>query len=238
MLPPALARRPIFKGAAAIGALFQFGFYGQVFVLSLLFQQARGESPLRAGLSFLPMTVLVAVSNLVAPTIVRRLGQLTTIAVGELILTAGSLGLIPAELHSPWWIIALAMLPIGIGAGTMIVPLTDRLLTGVPPDLAGVASGAFNASRQVGAAIGVALFGAVLSGGQALIGEARLTFALAAAATLLAGPITGSLRTSQRPYCREGIAYARRGQRPGASRGASVGATHHRPAYNLRRQRQ
>jgi DHA2 family methylenomycin A resistance protein-like MFS transporter len=201
MLPPALAGRPIFKGAAAIGALFQFAFYGQVFVLSLLLQQARGESPLRAGLSFLPMTGLVAVSNLFAPRIVQRLGQLTTIAIGELILACGFVGLIPIEPHSPWWTIALAMLPIGIGAGLIIVPLTDRLLTGVPPDLAGVASGAFNASRQVGAAISVALFGAVLTGGRTFISEARLTFALAAAATLLTVPVTRALRskTDMRP---------------------------------------
>jgi MFS transporter, DHA2 family, methylenomycin A resistance protein len=91
------------------------------------------------------------------------------------------------------------MLPIGIGAGMTIVPLTDRLLTAVPPDLAGVASGAFNASRQVGAAIGVALFGAVLSGARAFIGEARLTFALAAAAALVAVPVTGALRSKPDP---------------------------------------
>jgi acyl-CoA reductase-like NAD-dependent aldehyde dehydrogenase len=65
---------------------------------------------------------------------------------------------------------------------------------GAPPDLAGVATGAFNASRQVGAAIGVALFGALLSGRQAFISEARLTFALAAAAALLAIPVTRALR--------------------------------------------
>jgi MFS transporter, DHA2 family, methylenomycin A resistance protein len=194
LLPPALTRQPIFRAAAAIGALFQFAFYGQVFVLSILFQQARGASPLVTGLSFLPMTGLVAVSNLIAPRIVRWLGQRTTIAVGELVLAAGFLGVISVTLHSPWWTIASAMLPIGIGAGVIVVPLTDRLLTGVPPDLAGVATGAFNASRQVGAAIGVALFGALLSGRQAFISEARLTFALAAAAALLAIPVTRALR--------------------------------------------
>jgi MFS transporter, DHA2 family, methylenomycin A resistance protein len=190
MLPPGLARLRIFKGAAAIGALFQFGFYGQVFVLSLFFQQARGESPLKAGLSFLPMTVLVAASDLLAPGVTRRIGAFATIVAGELILAAGFVALIPANVHSRWWTIALAMLPIGIGAGVIIVPLTDRLLSGVPAELAGVASGAYNASRQVGAAIGVALFGAVLSGGQGFVGQARLTFALAAAAALVAVPIT------------------------------------------------
>jgi MFS transporter, DHA2 family, methylenomycin A resistance protein len=197
MLPPSLARHPMFAGAAAIGALFQFGFYGQVFVLSLFFQQARGESPLEAGLSFLPMTALVVVSDLTAPRIGRRIGPLRTIVAGELILAAGFGALIPMQVHSPWWVVALAMLPIGVGAGMIIVPLTDRLLSGVRPSLAGVASGAFNASRQVGAAIGVALFGALLSGGHAFIGQARLTFALAAAAALLAVPATEALRTGK-----------------------------------------
>jgi hypothetical protein len=83
MLPPALARRPLFTRAALIGALFQFGFSGQVFVLSLFFQQGRGESTLKAGLSFLPMTVLVAVSDLLAPRIVRRIGSLRTLPLHE-----------------------------------------------------------------------------------------------------------------------------------------------------------
>jgi DHA2 family methylenomycin A resistance protein-like MFS transporter len=193
MLPPGLARLQIFKGAAAIGALFQFGFYGQVFVLSLFFQQARGESPLNAGLSFLPMTVLVAASDLIAPRVTRRIGSLATIVAGELILAAGFVALIPVDVQSRWWTIALAMLPIGIGAGVIVVPLTDRLLSGVPAALTGVASGAYNASRQVGAAIGVALFGAVLTGGHGFVGQARLTFALAAAAALVAVPITTTL---------------------------------------------
>jgi MFS transporter, DHA2 family, methylenomycin A resistance protein len=197
MLPPALAREPIFRGAAAIGALFQFGFYGQVFVLSLFFQQARGESPLKTGLSFLPMTALVAVSDLLAPRLARRIGQLTTIVAGELVLAAGFIALIPARVRSPSWTIAVAMLPIGIGAGVIIVPLTDRLLTGAPAALAGVATGAFNASRQVGAAIGVAAFGAVLTGGHGFIDPARLTFVLAAAAALLAVPVTTTLRAQR-----------------------------------------
>jgi MFS transporter, DHA2 family, methylenomycin A resistance protein len=198
MLPPALARRPLFTRAALIGALFQFGFYGQVFVLSLFFQQVRGESVLEAGLSFLPMTVLVAASDLAAPAVVRRIGPLATIVAGELILAGGFAALLPSSTHSPWWGVALAMLPIGIGAGVIIVPLTDRLLSGVPVPLAGVASGAFNASRQVGAAIGVALFGAILSGGHEFIRQARLTFVLAAAAALVAVPVTTGLRAKSR----------------------------------------
>jgi DHA2 family methylenomycin A resistance protein-like MFS transporter len=193
LLRPALARKPIFEAASAIGALFQFGFYGQVFVLSLFFQQARGDSPVKAGLLFLPMTVLVAASDLLAPRVARRIGSLATIVSGELILATGFIALIPADVHTPWWMIALALLPVGIGAGLIIVPLTDRLLSGVPGSLAGVASGAFSASRQLGSAIGVALFGAILSGGHGFVGQARLTFALAAAAALLAVPIATTL---------------------------------------------
>jgi hypothetical protein len=86
-----------------------------------------------------------------------------------------------------------------MGAGVIIVPPTDRLLNGVPPAMAGVASGAFNASRQVGAAIGVALFGAILSQGRAFIDRAHLTFVFAAAAALLAVPLTRALRAHHGP---------------------------------------
>ncbi len=190
MLPTAIARASVFRAATATGFLFQFAFYGQVFVLSLFFQQARGDSPLQAGLAFLPMTALLAASNLLAPSVSRRMGSRVTMLGGEVLLAVGFLALIAVNVHSPWWAVALVLLPIGVGAGFLIVPLTDRLLASVPPTNAGVVSGAFSASRQLGAAIGVALFGVFLTGPDAFPGGMRLTLAAAAAAQLVALTLT------------------------------------------------
>jgi DHA2 family methylenomycin A resistance protein-like MFS transporter len=194
LLPPSLMRHREFAGAALVGALLNLAFYGEVFVLSLFFQQARGESPLRAGLSFLPMTGLITLANLSAPRISRRIGTAATIVSGELILAAGMAAVALIDARSPWWMIALALLPIGIGGGVSIPPLTSQLLESVPASTAGVASGAFNASRQVGGAIGVALFGALLGGGSGSFSAGmRATLVVAAGAAMLAATLTTTL---------------------------------------------
>ena len=191
MLPPKLVRRPAFAGSAIVGGLLNLAFYGEVFVLSLFFQQARGESPLAAGLSFLPMTGLITLSNLVAPRLAQRIGSIRTIVIGELVLGGGMAAVIAIDAHSPWWAISLTLLPIGIGGGLSIPPLTHRLLESVPGTLAGVASGGFNASRQVGGAIGVALFGALLpTHGSGFTAGMRITLALSVAAMLAAALLT------------------------------------------------
>jgi DHA2 family methylenomycin A resistance protein-like MFS transporter len=161
MFPLELARRPAFVGASLAAGLITLAFFGVVFVLSLFFQQILGQSALVAGLSFLPMTGLIGGANLAAPAVARRIGSLPTIIAGELIFAVGLLGVLTVNAHSSELAVALALVPIGLG-GICVPPLTSRLLDAVPPELAGVAAGAYNATRQVGAAIGVAVFGALV----------------------------------------------------------------------------
>jgi MFS transporter, DHA2 family, methylenomycin A resistance protein len=194
MLPPALARRRSFVGAALVGALLNCAFYGQVFVLSLFFQHARHQTPLQAGLSFLPMTALITVANLAAPRVARRVGPLRTIIGGQVVMAAGLIAVATVDAHTRWWALALALLPIGVGGGLTIPPLTHQLLESVPAQLAGVASGALNASRQLGGAIGVAGFGALLAAHSAdFTAGMHLTGLAAAAATLAGAPLAATL---------------------------------------------
>jgi DHA2 family methylenomycin A resistance protein-like MFS transporter len=194
MLPPALARRRPFAGAALTGCLLNLAFYGQVFVLSLFFQQVRGESALEAGLSFLPMTALITVANLAAPRLAHRVGARPTIVAGVLVCAGGMAALLAVGPHTPGVAVGLALLPIGIGAGLSVPPLTAALLDAVPAALAGVASGAFNASRQVGGAIGVGLFGALLAShrGASFVHGMRLSLLAAVAALLAAATISAA----------------------------------------------
>jgi DHA2 family methylenomycin A resistance protein-like MFS transporter len=189
MLPPALAANPAFAGAAAVGGLLNLAFYGQIFVFSLFFQQVLGKSALETGLCFLPMTVLVAASNLAAPTLSRRFGAPAVIIGGELILAAGLLLALTAGPDVPAWLVALTLLPVGLAA-VSIPPLTSRLLESVPAALAGVGSGAFAASRQVGGAIGVAVFGALLGSGNGFLAGMRYSLVAASGAAVLAAVLT------------------------------------------------
>ncbi|MFC7644536.1 hypothetical protein ACFQX6_30410 [Streptosporangium lutulentum] len=83
---------------------------------------------------------------------------------GQLLFAVGLLGLLCAGHTAPNWVIWLSMLPIGVGGGVAVPAMTSALLETVEPAYAGVASGELNGARQVGGAVGVALFGTLITG--------------------------------------------------------------------------
>lgn len=162
LIPPRLAARPEFIGSAILGALFNLAFYGVLFALSLLLQGVKGESALNAGLRFLPLTGLIFVGNLIAPRMSHRLRTNSVLYMGQTLFAGGLLTTVYTAQLPQLWPLALSLLPMGLGAGILVPTMTTRMLESLPQDLSGAASGAFNTSRQLGGAIGVALFGTLL----------------------------------------------------------------------------
>jgi DHA2 family methylenomycin A resistance protein-like MFS transporter len=162
LIPPRLAARAEFIGSAILGALFNFSFYGVLFVLSLLLQDVKGESALRAGLGFLPLTGLIFVGNLIAPRISRRTSTNIVLYLGQALFAGGLLLTIFTAPLAQSWPLAFSLLPMGFGAGLLVPTMTARMLESLPQDLTGAASGSFNTCRQLGGAIGVAFFGTLL----------------------------------------------------------------------------
>ena len=76
-------------------------------------------------------------------------------------------------------------------------PMTAVLLNGVPAHRAGTASGVFNTSRQLGGALAVAVFGALLADPATFLPGVRLSLLLAAAVALLAAAVSLLLRPAQ-----------------------------------------
>ncbi|MBA8879135.1 MFS transporter [Phyllobacterium myrsinacearum] len=186
MLPLGLFCSPIFSGAAFIGFVLNSGFYGTLFLLSLYFQDSLKMSPLVAGLAFLPMMGLIALTNIVSGRIAVRWGNRLPITLGLGLTTMGFVGLatrlsIEADYRSIWWALPL----IGLGTALTVPPMIGALLATVEKKHAGIASGVLNALRQTGGAIGVAVFG-VLGAGAASIDGMRQAMLVAAVATLLA----------------------------------------------------
>jgi DHA2 family methylenomycin A resistance protein-like MFS transporter len=162
LIPPRLAARAEFIGSAILGALFNLSFYGVLFALSLLLQDVKGESALRAGLSFLPLTGLIFVGSLIAPRISLRTSTNSVLYLGQTLLAGGLLLTIFTAPLAQAWPLAISLLPMGFGSGLLVPTMTARMLESLPQDLTGAASGSFNTSRQLGGAIGVALFGTLL----------------------------------------------------------------------------
>ncbi len=159
MLPLAYFRSAAFSGGSAVGLLINLGNYGQLFVLSLYFQETRHMSPALAGLALLPEGVLVSVASFLSGRSTSRRGTAPTMLAGLSLGAAGQFGLMAAGPHTPYLVLVLPLIAAGFGMAFTMPAATTTVVESAPAGRAGVASGAINASRQVGSTIGVALLG-------------------------------------------------------------------------------
>jgi MFS transporter, DHA2 family, methylenomycin A resistance protein len=164
MVPLDLFRSRTVSTALAIAVVTMAAFYGVVFLQSLYFQQQRGATALETGLLFLPMTGLVALLNPLAARWMVRYGSVAMIAAGQLFMALGLAGLWLLPADAPALLVAAVMVPVGVGGSFTVPPIIALVMDHVPAEKAGTASGVINTARQVGGSLGVAVYGAVLTG--------------------------------------------------------------------------
>lgn len=192
MVPLELFRSPPVAISLSVGFAFMVGFYGAVFLLSLYLQELRGLSPLATGLAFIPMTALSAFVNPLSARMAERFGPRVPIATGQILMVLGLLGLCATAAGAPIVLLAVLTAPIGLGGALAIPPMTALLVNSVPAERAGIASGVLNTCRQVGGALAVAVFGALVAQRAAFLSGMRISLLLAAA--LLLATAVASLR--------------------------------------------
>jgi DHA2 family methylenomycin A resistance protein-like MFS transporter len=163
MLPLSFFKNRIFSGAAIVSMATTLTFFGLIFVLSLYFQQVRGYSPLRTGLAFLPLTAVVTGGNMVSGRWVKARGPRWPVLIGLGCSIIGFLGMLLSTPASPYWLVGLPLLAIGLGGGLITPAATAALIGTVEKSRAGIAAGVLNSARQTGAALGVAIFGALIA---------------------------------------------------------------------------
>ncbi len=185
MLPLQLFRSRTVVITVVSGFAFMVGYYGLPFVISLLLQQHRGLNALQTGVVFLPMMLIGLVLTPYSARISERLGRKRLIVAGLLLMTIGLavIGLQPAT--TPLWLLALLMMLVGLGGPAVAPPATAVLLDAVPERHAGVASGVFNTSRQVGGALAVAVFGGLLARPDTFVHGVRTSLLIAAGVLVL-----------------------------------------------------
>ncbi|MBV9220904.1 MAG: MFS transporter [Methylobacteriaceae bacterium] len=186
MLPLSLFGNRMFSLTSAVGLLVNVAFYGLIFVLSLFFQQVNGWSAFATGLAFLPMMGVVLPANLLAPRAAERFGAPAVIAVGAAIAAVGCLALTGIERQTSYWAMCAQLVALGGGLGLLVPPLTSTLLGSVEKARSGIAAGVLNSTRQTGSVLGVALFGSLVSQGNAFVGGARTALVISAALLLVA----------------------------------------------------
>ncbi|MFF3753048.1 MFS transporter [Streptomyces sp. NPDC002018] len=156
--------------AAGIAVQLTFGVALGIFFLvwTLYMQIGLGWSPLRAGLTGVPFSVAVSVAaGLSVQKLVPRFGR-KVLQAGTLTMVAGLLLYIgEAERYGPGihsWQMAPPLIVMGLGMGLIVAPLTDAVLSGVPREHSGSASGLINTTQQMGNALGLGLVSVVFFG--------------------------------------------------------------------------
>jgi len=161
--PAPLVRLSILRirtlAASNLALLFVMsGMMSMFFFASLYVQEVLGYSPLKAGLAFLPVTVGIGVGAGLAQPLIKRAGA-RAIAVGGLgLATAGMALLLRTTVQGDYpGQLLLGLMPLAIGMGLVFVPITLLATANVHGDDAGLASGLYNTSQQVGGALGLAI---------------------------------------------------------------------------------
>ncbi|MHB8296543.1 MAG: MFS transporter [Acidimicrobiales bacterium] len=163
MLPVALFANRTFSGANAVGAVLNFGIYGQVFVLSLYFQHLRGYTALATGLALLPFAAMTVAGPVLVGRLTARVGPRLPMVAGQALAAGGSAVLALAGAHSAYSLLVPGLVALGAGMALTMPSMTAAVVAAAPPGSAGAASGVLNTARQVGGALGVALLGSLVA---------------------------------------------------------------------------
>jgi EmrB/QacA subfamily drug resistance transporter len=146
--------------AVADGALLlvSSAMFGMFFFASLYVQEVLRDSPLTAGLAFLPVTGGIMIGSGLAQAAMKRVGVRNLTATGTIVAAAGLLLLTHLPVHGHY---AADLLPglvlLAFGMGLTFVPVTMLATSGVSTDDAGLASGLYNVAQQVGGSLGLAI---------------------------------------------------------------------------------
>ncbi|MET9642743.1 DHA2 family efflux MFS transporter permease subunit [Streptomyces syringium] len=163
-----LLRLSLFKAGtlsatAVIGLLISLGYYGMLFLSTLYFQQERGYDALTTGLALLPSVCMGLIAAPVFSRVAARTGPYVPMTLGLFLGAVGFLGWLLAGPGTAYPVLLLALIATGLGQTMTALASMAAIIDSSPADGAGVASAVFNVSRQVGSAVGVALFGTLVA---------------------------------------------------------------------------
>ncbi|MBV2356675.1 DHA2 family efflux MFS transporter permease subunit [Streptomyces sp. J2-1] len=164
MLPMRLFRSRAFSGINAASLLMFLGMFGSIFLLSQFMQGVLGYSPTQAGLRMLPWTGMPMLVAPIAGILSDRVGGRPVVATG-LFLQAIGLGYLAAIASAD--VSYAEQLPAliisGVGMALFFAPAFNLVMSSVRPHEQGIASGANNALREVGGALGIAVMSSIFA---------------------------------------------------------------------------
>lgn len=168
LLPASAFRLPAFSVGMAVQLLFAIGMQGFFLVFAIWLQSGEGYSPMQAGLVTVAFSVGGFFTAPAADALALKAGRLVLMA-GSLLMAGGLAWVWYAAdrsdtVHTGAWPLVPGLVIAGAGLGFLIVPLVNVVLSAVPADIAGGASGIFSTAGQFGGALGAAVIGTVFFG--------------------------------------------------------------------------
>ncbi|HLL35793.1 MAG TPA: MFS transporter [Streptomyces sp.] len=164
LLDMRLFRNRGFSGAVLADLLTILGLSGLVFFLSQYLQLVQGRGPFEAGLAELPAAIGAVTAGLVAGTAARRFSVRSVVAGGLAAVGLALATLTFLDQSTGYPLLGAALLIVGIGAGFSFTVTADVILASVPKEQAGAASAVSETAYELGAALGIALLGSIVTG--------------------------------------------------------------------------
>lgn len=163
MIDVELFRNRSFAGAVAVNFISVFAMSGVLFFFSQYLQLARGLGALDAGLAQLPAALAAMLAITAVGFLLAKLGRGRAIALALLIGAVGLLvvGLVEGSAHLS--LVLIAMVPLGFGIGISETLSVDAVVSAVPQEKAGAASSISETAYELGAAMGIAVLGSVVT---------------------------------------------------------------------------
>ena len=164
MLPLGLFKRPAFTGVQLAAFGISASMFALFLYLTLYLQNFLGHSPTEAGLRYLPLTVAVFLVAPIAGALLSRVQARVMISLGLVGAGAGLMLMAGVDATDDWTGLLGGFIVAGAGIGLLNPAIADVAVSVVPKEQSGMASGINDTFRQVGVALGVAVWGAIFLG--------------------------------------------------------------------------
>lgn len=153
-----------FSGAVLADLLTILGMAGLIFFLSQFLQLVQGRRPLEAGLAELPAAIGAVAAGLAAGTVARRFSVRSVVSAGLAAIGLALAALTVLHQSTGYPVLGAVLLTVGIGSGLAFTVTADVILSSVPKEQAGSASAVSETAYELGAALGIALLGSIVTG--------------------------------------------------------------------------
>ncbi|ANI37763.1 MFS transporter [Mycolicibacterium vaccae] len=162
-----LFANPRFSGVVGANLLSVLGLSGLVFFLSQYFQLVHGYGPLKAGLAELPAAVTATVFGVLAGVAVRHFSHRSVLTAGLALVGVAMAALTTSLLVftpiTPYLPLGITLFVVGVGLGLAFTVASDVILASVPRERAGAAAAVSETAYELGAALGIAMLGSIIT---------------------------------------------------------------------------